>query len=46
MRALVMHATVNGVEEWRVYFNGEIIWHFDNEHDATILMEYLNKNFL
>jgi hypothetical protein len=45
-RSRVVQGTVNDVIEWRVYFDGEVIWKFDQYKDAILLRDFLNANFL
>jgi hypothetical protein len=42
-RARVMQATVNGVIEWRVYLDGELIARFVQYGHATSFADLLNE---
>ena len=42
-RARVMQATVNGVIEWRVYLDGELIARFVQYNHATLFSDILNN---
>ena len=44
LRARVMQATVNGVIEWRVYLDGELIARFAQYNHATLFSDILNKS--
>jgi hypothetical protein len=39
LKALVVKASINFIIKWRVYFAGELLATFENEHDA---IEYAN----
>ena len=43
--ATVVQAWVNEKEEWRVYFNMELLATFDTEHGAQNYANYLNENY-
>ena len=43
--ATVVQAWVNEKEEWRVYFNTELLAAFDTEHGAQKYANYLNENY-
>jgi hypothetical protein len=44
LRARVMQATVNGVIEWRVYLDGEIVARFVHYNHAILFRDLLNEN--
>jgi hypothetical protein len=45
MKARVFKATVNNKDEWRVYFNMDLLATFDTEYGAQIYANYLNENY-
>lgn len=44
LRARVMQATVNGVIEWRVYLDGEIVARFVHYNHAILFRDLLNNS--
>lgn len=45
MRARVVMATINGVQQWRVYYDQLLIATFVDEDWAQKYADYLNANY-
>lgn len=44
-KAIVYKAWVNDKEEWRVYYDRELLATFDTEYGAQTYANYLNENY-
>ena len=45
MRARVVMATINGIHQWRVYYNQELIATYEQKDWAQKYADYLNENY-